>query len=105
MKAIVVVAGFGIAAILLAVSWLIPVWPYDWEPPEGARPDADLVYSDAVCAALSILIAGATAAVAARMKDSGSRHVVYIIAGLLILIDLARVAMLFHSRRPWPDFR
>ena len=98
-----VVFAFVCCACLTALS-LIPVWPYDWEPPPGATADSDLIFSDILCASVASVIAAAAALIGRGFASPRARRAVYVGAAVLLLLNLARIAMLVFSARPWPDF-
>jgi hypothetical protein len=45
-----VITGIVAGTALMLLAWLVPTWPYDWAPPDGAWKDADLACFDLICA-------------------------------------------------------
>src|SRR5437867_70427 len=103
---ILIVIGCSIAAALLCLAWLIPVWHYDWVPPMTATPDPDFVLFDLLCAGSSAGIVLVTAIANWRnFRGSKFQRGIYSALAAVMVFDLWRIAALLFTSRPWPDFR
>jgi len=102
---IFVTAGIVAGTLLMLLAWLIPTWPYDWVPPNGALKDADLAYFDVLAASASILILAAASLLNLKAAMGGFRRVAFVILATVSAFAAARLALLLFSSRPWPDFR
>jgi len=103
LRLALVIVAFASCVFLSAIN-LLPVWPYDWEPPAGAAADSDARLFDILCASAASVMAALAAMLGRAFTRPRSRRIAYAAAAVLLLLNLTRIAMLLFSARPWPDF-